>query len=290
MDLSRILIHIPKFLLRMKIRGGTRLMLAMARRIGGLQSYWIEIGGRRLYVDLRNAGTHAILMRADTPSEEKVLLERCVRAGDIVYDIGANAGLFTIWLSRLVGSRGKVFSFEPNPAHKTGLEKTAAEAGNICFFPLGLADEKGSFELFVPEDDTMSSLNNWTNGEGGKVSKTTCEVTTIDSLVEEGVIDHPAFIKCDIEGGELDCFKGAQAMLDRADAPVMLFEANINCSKGYGRSILSAYDFLASLGAPAYSFFLLKADAKLEPISGIAFDHGNILAVPSARMDEMGLL
>src|SRR5437868_6376075 len=38
-----------------------------------------------------------------------------VRSGDVVYDLGANAGFYTLLASRLVGDDGHVYAFEPNP-------------------------------------------------------------------------------------------------------------------------------------------------------------------------------
>ena len=242
--------------------------------------------GGFLYVDLRNASTHGFLNSAPL-SDEHIIMKRCVKAGDVVYDIGANVGVYTVWLSKLAGTSGKVFSFEPNPAHQRCLEKTISLLENTELLPVGLSDREGSFEFFVPENDTMASLRDWTKGDGGQVSKTSCQVTMIDGLVAAGRISVPDFIKCDIEGGELDCFKGGRNTLNKEDAPIILFEANINSTKGYGNDISSGLDFLAELAGPRYSFFVVSEDAALKPISTVTFQHGNILAVPKSKMDRI---
>jgi FkbM family methyltransferase len=287
MDIGGKLLYIPRFLLTRKLRGGTRLMRILANRFPSLQSYKAKVCGGSLYVDLRNNGTHSFLTEETSLREEHEVMKRVVRVGDVAYDIGANAGVFTVWLSSLVGKRGRVFSFEPNPAHHRSLEQTIELLANTELIRIGLSDVDGSFEFFVPEDDTMASLRDWTIGEGGQVSKTTCRVGTIDGLVAAEAIPKADFIKCDIEGGELDCFKGGQSALNAEDAPIILFEANINSSKGYGNEISSGMDFLASLGAPRYAFFLVADDAILEPISLVTFRHGNILAVPFSRMNRL---
>ncbi len=59
------------------------------------------------------------------------LLQRLVRAGNVVADVGANIGYHTLILSRLVGPSGKVFAFEPNPLSRARLEANLA-ANNCC--------------------------------------------------------------------------------------------------------------------------------------------------------------
>ncbi len=282
------LLYIPRFLLTRKLRGGTRLTRILAERFTLLQSYRTKVNGGFLYVDLRNSGIYSLLGSAEILTEEHIVMKRCLRPGDVAYDIGANAGLFTVWLSNLAGESGKVFSFEPNPAHQRCLGETISLLSNAELIQAGLSDSEGCFEFFVPENDTMASLRDWTHGDGGAVLKTSCQVTTIDSLVAAGTIASPDFIKCDIEGGERDCFIGGRETLNRADAAIILFEANINSTKGYGHELSSGLDFLATLVKPKYSFFAIAKEGVLEPIETVTFQHGNILAVPEAKVDRIG--
>ena len=45
---------------------------------------------------------------------ELALIQSFVKRGDVVMDIGANAGIYTLYLSRLVGNQGLVMAYEPN--------------------------------------------------------------------------------------------------------------------------------------------------------------------------------
>lgn len=287
MSLGETLLSIPKFLLSRNLRGGAKLTRRLAERYPALQFYKAEVPGGFLFVDLRNNGAHPFLMGESLLSDEHLVMKQVVRAGETAYDIGANAGLYTVWLSSLVGKSGKVFSFEPNPAQRC-LGETISLLTNTELIQTGLSDIEGSFEFFVPENDTMASFRDWTRGDGGAVMKTSCQVTTIDSLVAAGTIASPDFIKCDIEGGERDCFVGGRETLNRADAAIILFEANINSTKGYGHALSSGLDFLATLAEPRYSFFAVAKDGVLEPIETVTFQHGNILAVPEAKVDRIG--
>src|SRR3989442_1960320 len=46
-----------------------------------------------------------------------------IESGDVVYDLGANVGLYSLLASFLVGPRGRVFSFEPVPRNLSFLRR-----------------------------------------------------------------------------------------------------------------------------------------------------------------------
>jgi FkbM family methyltransferase len=281
------LLSISRFLLRNRFRGGTRLTKWLSHRDESLQAYRVEVPGGEIVIDLRNSGTHGLFQAAVPLSSEHKVMELAVRPNDVVFDIGANAGVFTVWLSSLVGPSGRVFSFEPNHAYRRSLSLTTELLSNVTFLPLALADSEGEVEFFVPGDDTMASLKDWTGGSNGAVVKTECQKTTIDNMLRSGKIAAADFIKCDIEGGEYDCFRGAMTLLDRTDAPIILFEANLNSTRGYGITISAAFDFLRTLSQPRFSFFHVYEKGDLTPIDEITFSHGNILACPESRRSRI---
>jgi FkbM family methyltransferase len=282
--MSELLIKLPKYFLSNRLRGGTRLTKFLANNLKTFQSYKVKTNGGCLTIDLRNLGVHHLLVDPMRMTGEHKVMKRFVNVGDTVFDIGANAGLFTVWLSSLVGFEGKVFAFEPNPAHKNSLEKTVLELQNTVFMPVALSFEEGTGNFFIPEDDTMASLTDWTSKQNGSVTKKVCLIKTIDGLINERKINCPDFIKCDIEGGETDCFKGAVNTLNRKDAPLIHFEMNANSAKGYGVHVSSAMDFLAALEKPEYNFFLIEDSGDLKKISSFYRGHGNVLAIPKAKL------
>lgn len=289
MNIDDGLLFLPRVLLSRKLRGGTRLTKFIADRFTRFRCYKASVPGGFLFVDLRRSSSQGYINEVRL-NEEHVIIKKFLHNGGVGFDIGANVGLYTVWMSTLVGADGKVFAFEPNPAHVGGLSRTVGLLANAEVLNVGLSDHQGSSDLFVPEDDTMASLSNWTKKEGGSVCTELCSVTTIDRLVEEGRVPRPDFIKCDIEGGEVDCFRGAERTLTSDDAPVILFEANINSTRAFDNPISSGMDFLAALDKPSYRFFLVKDNASLAPIDSIDFLHGNILAVPASRQIVTALL
>ncbi|MBM4269702.1 MAG: FkbM family methyltransferase [Deltaproteobacteria bacterium] len=82
--------------------------------------------GLRLYVDLADAIGRGVLDGVYEPEERAWLAEEA-RPGDVVLDIGANIGFFTVLLAARVGPTGKVLAYEPSPSNADLLARSIAE-------------------------------------------------------------------------------------------------------------------------------------------------------------------
>lgn len=81
------------------------------------------------------------------------------------------------------------------------LTRTVAGLGNASLHPFALSDHAGESTLYVPCDHSMGSLADYTNDPSladwraemqlGKAERLTCELTSIDSLVEAKTIPQP---------------------------------------------------------------------------------------------------
>src|SRR5687767_10564146 len=218
---------------RTGLRGSTRLFDVLSQRISSMHCVPIPVEGGVLYADLRLSTARGILADPTCRSGEDRVMRRFVREGHSVFDIGAHLGFYTILLSSLVGKKGTVYAFEPNPEMLPSLRKTIASLPNTDLREIALSDVSGEIELHIPEDASMASIANWTNGIGGKVHIQNCKTETIDHLIENGSISLPNFIKCDVEGAELNVFRGGARAIDRNDAPVILFELNRKAASAF---------------------------------------------------------
>jgi len=138
------------------------------------------------------------------------LLPKFVRSTDICWDVGANAGMYTVPLSRLAAH---VFAFEPVPHNVEILEKVKARAGltNVTIRREAIADVDGSGRMTVPTEGFYGGYYMAALDETGDVPVATASV---DGLIARGVPE-PAFIKCDVEGGETRVIEGARALIAR---------------------------------------------------------------------------
>jgi FkbM family methyltransferase len=277
--------------LRSSLPGRTRVAARLASVLPAWQRVPLEVvPGQRVYLDMRDVMARDLLCDYPPPSniwepDEQDVMRRIVAPGEIAFDIGSHFGEHSVLLATLVGPSGRIFAFEPNPDRIDALRQTVTQYGNGQVVPVAIADRVGEAVLYVPELHAMASLVDWTNGRVGAIRTHRCQTRTLDSLVQSGEVPQPDFIKCDVEGAELAVFKGATATLDRAEAPMIMYEANAAAARAFGLTIFAATDFLASLSAAAYSFFWVQPGGTLVPIREPASDVFlfNLLAVPRSK-------
>jgi FkbM family methyltransferase len=270
------MLKVLRALIRSELRGSTRLTTWLIQRLPSLHCAPVCVDNLPVvFMDLRHPTSQQWLAATRWGVGERRAMDRFVKPGQVVFDIGANVGLHTAYLSRLVGQLGKVFAFEPNPALKQGLSRTCESLGNAHLFPIALSNKSGQVQLFVPADHTMASLRKWQPAIGVE-----CKAYPLDYLK----LPQPSFIKCDVEGAELDVFQGATGVLNRPDAPIVLFEVNQHNVAGFGRGVTAAIDFLKGLQAGYQFFEIAEEDGAVSPLGEVSCT--NVLAIPASITTE----
>lgn len=132
---------------------------------------------------------------------------REVRPGQVVYDIGAHVGYYTLLASELVGSHGQVIAFEPVPSNLKYLKNHLAinHIENARVFDLVVSDRDGMCQFREGPTTTTGHID----PTGGVAVRT----ATLDSLVQRGEVPPPHVIKMDIEGAEYTALQGARMTL-----------------------------------------------------------------------------
>jgi len=139
---------------------------------------------------------------------KQLLFKEYLNEGMIVYDIGANAGFYTLLSSFLVGNKGKVFSFEPFPLNIEFLQK---------HIELNLLHNVAIVPKAVSKENSMSLFKVGKNSSVGKIAEDgelKIKTVSLDKFIES---DNPPpnFIKMDIEGAEYDALIGAKDTLKK---------------------------------------------------------------------------
>ena len=141
-----------------------------------------------------------------------------IKQGDVVYDIGANVGLYSLLASHIVGSEGRVFSFEPVPRNldflRRHLQLNQVKNCSVLEVAVSRLDGIANFNLGI-----NSMMGHLTDGSQNAFSVRTVRV---DDLVASGEIAPPNVIKCDIEGAEYDALIGALATLSKYRPTIFL--------------------------------------------------------------------
>jgi FkbM family methyltransferase len=147
-----------------------------------------------------------------------------IQRGDTVVDIGANKGAYLYWLQKAVGADGKVFAFEPQPALFCYLQQIAATMKwhNVHLGDCALSDSAGKRRLFVPGESVSPGASLETAATTSVSGHSyDCQTDTLDHQLATAL--RVSFLKMDVEGHELNVFRGAVKTLSR-HAPVILFE------------------------------------------------------------------
>lgn len=152
------------------------------------------------------------------------LLRAFVQQGDVVLDIGANIGYYTLLLSRWVGREGLVLAVEPHPDNFHLLEWNLQlnNVTNVKTKQVAVSDTVGTAVLFVGEGSNWHSLL-----PTERVTDKTIPVATvtIDALADE--IGFPiTLLRMDIEGMEAAALRGAEKVLIR-DRPKLALELHL---------------------------------------------------------------
>jgi len=188
-----------------QVYGGCRMVLTPE---AGL-SYWLPSFGVRASEGLlKNA--------AET-----------VKPGGVIWDVGANMGLFSFASAGLAGPGGRVYAFEPDTFMISLLRRSARlnpQAAPVEVIPCAVSD---SISLARFNIAMRSRASNFLEGFGMSQTGGVREAHTVltfplDWMAEQ--IPPPDVLKIDVEGAVLGVFRGAAQML-KAKRPVVIFES-----------------------------------------------------------------
>jgi FkbM family methyltransferase len=124
-----------------------------------------------------------------------------IKEGDVVLDLGANIGIFT----RFASDKGakKVYSFEPVQENFRLLSLNRPDNCEAHRIAISNKDNDAVQISYKPNCPGGSSIIKYEDG-----ILQTCMTMTVDTLINNGVIEQPDFIKMDIEGAEILAFDG----------------------------------------------------------------------------------
>ncbi len=175
-------------------------------------------------------------------------------AGAVVLDIGANKGVFSIYMARAAGPQGRLVAFEAQPELGQHLSdvKTSFGLDNMTLVNQGLSSTPGVLTMRRSEAGSGRASFH-TEAEDG-LDQIDVPVIRLDDYIAEHGLGPIRFVKCDVEGHELQVFQGGAQML-RRDRPTLLFE----CHDSEAESG-ELFSFLEGLGYDGYFFYVSPED------------------------------
>ncbi len=173
----------------------------------------------------------------------QVTFERLIHPGEVVYDLGANVGLHTLLLSRLCGSLGKVYAFEPWPENVNQLEANLQlnNIRNVEVVPCGVSSRSERARFRAGPDASQGKLVDDSN-PAARPSDIEVPVCSLDDFIAQAQHRPPTFLKIDIEGGEGEALRGARCVL-REFRPVVICEIHDQAVGDTVRSVFAEADY-----------------------------------------------
>jgi FkbM family methyltransferase len=199
----------------------------MVRALSGPPSgeTWARVAEGVVWVSMGDYVGRSAWFTGDLDRKLTAICRRLVHPGEVVVDIGANVGIVTLLLSKLVGPGGRVHSFEPNPAMQRALDRMVESngLGNVTLHRTALGARAGELDLVIPAGNAGAASLARQDGPGERCR---VPVATLDSIAE--LRDQPGIrlMKLDVEGFELDVLRGAAVLLKRQAVDVVVFELN----------------------------------------------------------------
>jgi FkbM family methyltransferase len=160
--------------------------------------------------------------------DEEEVLEKIVVAGDVVLDVGANIGTFSLRAAKLSGETGQVFAFEGNPKTARVIERNARlnNLSNIQVTAAAVGDKNGTVNFSVGAGDDVDHVTNSRSG-------ISVPILRLDDFAPLQAVSNIRIINIDVEGYELFTLQGGEKTILKSER--VIFEAyEANCRRaGY---------------------------------------------------------
>lgn len=206
---------------------------------------------------------------------ERKFVEKYLKPGMCVLNIGANAGLYTLIAAKIVGSNGVVHAFEPATLNFNRLKRNVQLNGltNVIVNQMAVSDFQGSLAVLPdpahPKLDSHYFVQRVIDGRHpeGVIEFMACD--TLDNYwmrICRGVPKKVDMIILDVEGAELDVFKGADDIFELSPNLIIMAECTSN---------LKEIEIL--LQKKRFKFFKWNSSSTM--LEEITMERGNIFAL-----------
>ena len=235
----------------------------------------VDVQGSKMYVDvfdpdptMRRTFRSYAVNRVHEESTTS-LFRKIVKEGNVVIDLGANIGYFTLLSARLVGSKGKVYAFEPETRNYKYLLKNIELNGydNVVASQKAVADRPGTVKLFFcPYDSGHHTIRKYNGIQAYRPDfldekKEFVEVDQVSLDDFFSSIRTPVdVIKMDVEGAEMLALAGMEQLIRGNEKLIMLIEffpllirEMGHSPEEFARRLLNDFNFKVSVVDHEYS-------------------------------------
>jgi FkbM family methyltransferase len=266
------------------------LIMPVEKRLVSVNSY-------KMFVHTeKNRGTDGItlqlLFKGTYEQYTTALFKQLIKTGMTVVDIGANIGYFTLLAASLVGEKGKVFAFEPEPSNYALLVENIEVNGYKNIIPLqkAVSNEAGKVKLFV--DTVTSGEHSLFKAAVERETKNFAEAITVDVVsLDEFLKDNECaidVIKMDIQGAEMMALLGMAKTIENNNDlqifteywPYGLQKSGFSPQEYWNKLMQFGFKFIYSINEHKQELEIVDSQAMINHCKDTVlkqFDHMNLL-------------
>jgi FkbM family methyltransferase len=163
-----------------------------------------------------------------TIREDEIIERFTPKEGDVVIDIGAHIGRYTIIGAKRVGTKGKVVAIEANPSNFEMLNRNIKlnQLTNIISLNNAVYSKETKVKLYLPGEELGHTTYNTVMSDRAKNEDKFVEVSanTLDYFLQLKGITDVNWVKIDVEGAEFEVLKGASNVLSKSKDIALLIE------------------------------------------------------------------
>jgi FkbM family methyltransferase len=189
--------------------------------------------------------------------------------GSVLVDIGANVGMYTIWSAKTRGTT--VFAFEPESQNFAILNRNIlrnAVDDRVTAYCASVSDTTGFGRLalsqFMPGGSAHQFADSKEASPKGAVFLQGSYSTTLDTLVAEGVVPIPHYVKIDVDGIEPQIVRGARETFSQLGVKSVLIEVDTRIEDHW-----NMVDLMLELGFDYSQEQVERAQRKDGPFKGV---------------------
>lgn len=159
-----------------------------------------------------------------------------LQEGDVVVDVGAHVGFYTLLGASRIGERGHVYAFEPAPGNFEILNRNISinNLKNITTIKKAVTDKSSVAQLYL-YDSVGNSLFTSSTVPDSKTIRV--ETTSLDCFFQqnEAAVPRIRVIKIDVEGAEIAVLEGMRAIIEKAQSLSVICEVNLGALRRAGK-------------------------------------------------------
>lgn len=169
-------------------------------------------------------------LRGTAETEVQEALAACLKHDACFFDVGAHVGVYSLLASRLVGPKGRVVAFEPDPSNAQLIREHAARNGlrNISVEQVAVWRSEGEVRFLRGGDQKTGKSSRRGAVADPRLAMSSGETISVQAVSLDCFAANncsPAVIKIDVEGAECEVLEGATGLLAR-ERPTLICEVH----------------------------------------------------------------